>query len=290
MGFMNNIFLRKKDLKSIKVDEKNSVENKSSSKVDVNEPVKNPKLKELLSQFFKNSSSDSMNNVCEEIALNAHFLSVITVSSEPESNGDGTSTFKENSIIQFPLLTSQDGQSCYPAFTDWAELLKWEGLISPKTLILSFDDYAAMVKQNENVVGVVINPFSDVFVLNQQMIEQMNSTKELAKNGVHKIETTKETTVLIGEPNNYPTEMTNAISNYFNTTKTVKRAWLRLMRKGQEQSFLLVVDVSGDYEKLFVKIAAVARPYLNNMYLDMVPYQDGFGKAAVDKAVPFYQR
>lgn len=41
---------------------------------------------------------------------------------------------------------------------------------------------------------------------------------------------------------------------------------------------------------MFGNVAAVARPYLKNMYIDMVPYEDDFGKNAVEGVAPFYEK
>ncbi len=44
------------------------------------------------------------------------------------------------------------------------------------------------------------------------------------------------------EPANYPYALAGAIRVLLKTMHSVKRAWLLLMRKGDEESFLVVVD------------------------------------------------
>jgi hypothetical protein len=189
------------------------------------------------------------------------------------------------------MLTTQDGKSFYPAFTDWGELKKWQSITSPpKTLILSFDDYAAMVLQKEEVEGVVINPFGDNFLMNHQTLTHLKTQKDLNTKVVSQQVITKETKVLLGEPKEYPTEMVQAISDYLKQQPLARRAWLRLMFRDNEQSYLLVVDFSGDKDVLFGAIAGAARPYLNDMYIDMVPYQDSFGRDATEGVNPFYEK
>ncbi len=261
-----------------------------SSGVDVNKPVENPKLKALFEQLQQQQTDELINQVFEEIAVRAHFLSVIMLSEEPQHNDDGTATFRQGSVMQFPMLTTQDGKHFYPAFTDWGELLKWRQIETPKTLILSFDDYATMVLQKEETDGVIINPFGDNFLLDRPLLAHLKTQKDLNTKGVSQQTITKETQVLLGEPKEYPTAMIAAILDFLKRKTEVQRAWLRLMVRDNEQSYLLVVEFSGDKDDLFGGIASVAIPYLKEMYIDMIPYRDGFGKDAVEGVQPFYNR
>ena len=56
--------------------------------VDVNTPLENPKLKALFTQKKAAKSEEEfdsvMNELCGEIVMNAHFLSVVKFSKEPE--------------------------------------------------------------------------------------------------------------------------------------------------------------------------------------------------------------
>lgn len=85
--------------------------------------------------------------------------------------------------------------------------------------------------------------------------------------------------------------MVKALSDYSRKVKEIRSIWLKLMIQDQEQSYLLVVDFTGDRQKIFSGLADVARPYLpSNMYIDMVPYDDDFGRKASQTGKPFYQR
>lgn len=258
--------------------------------VDVNKPVENPNLIALMQEFDRNRTNENTNALLDEIALNAHFLSVIVLSEEPEANVNGTKTFKAGSTIQFPMLTSQDNQTYYPVFTDWMELGKWQGVTSPKTLILTFDDYASMVLQNQDSQGLVINPFGENMRLDRRTIEYVKTRKDINTKGVSQQTVEKETQVQLGEPKDYPEKMVQAISKHLRQHKQVRRVWLRLMKKDGEYSYLLVVDFEGDRREVFSGIADAARPYLDGMYVDMVSLEQDFGKNAVQNVTPFYQR
>ena len=192
--------------------------------------------------------------------------------------------------MQMPMLSSAGGKHFYPVFTDHNELAKWKKMEKPNTLILTFDDYAAFLEKNEQAEGIVINPFSDNFVLNRKLMAHLKTQKDLRTKGVSRNKITKDTKVMVGEPKEYPTEMVEALQAHMKGVPAIERAWLRLMMKDNVQSFLVVVDFAGNREEIFGQIAAVARPHLKNIYLDMIPYQDGFGKKAVENVEPFYQK
>ena len=288
MGILDN-FLGKKDQAEPEETE-SSESNTGYKKVDVNKPLENFRLNVLLKETKENQTETGMNMLFEEIVMNAHFLSVIFLSELPKPNEDGTATFQKNTTMQMPMLSSAGGKHFYPVFTDHNELAKWQKMENPNTLILTFGDYAAFLEKNEQAEGIVINPFSDNFVLNRKLMAHLKAQKDLRTKGVSRNKITKDTKVMVGEPKEYPTEMVEALQAHMKGMPAIERAWLRLMMKDNVQSFLVVVDFAGNREEIFGQIAAVARPYLKNIYLDMIPYQDGFGEKAVENVEPFYQK
>mgnify|MGYP002511431395 CR=1 FL=1 len=176
------------------------------------------------------------------------------------------------------------------AFTE--EIRKWTNCPSNKTAVLGFDNYAEMVLKDdkaEKIEGIAINPFGANYILDRKVIEHIKTKKDVLTKGVAKQKVTKDTQVTLGEPKDYPTEMVEAIKAHLKENAIVKRAWLRLMYKEGEYSYLLVVDFEGDRNNVFGKIADTARPYLGDMYIDMVPFADDFGSRAVEGVEPFYQ-
>lgn len=155
------------------------ISNVAPNTEDVDRPAENPRLKGLLRFAAGNPSEEIMNLVYEEIAMNACFLSAVMLSEEPETNEDGTAKFKEGSVMQLPQLTAPNGAKFQPAFTDWQELEKWEDMKKPKTLLLTFDDYAALVLKNPEIQGVVINPFSENMMMERELLEHLRMKKDM---------------------------------------------------------------------------------------------------------------
>jgi len=262
---------------------------------DVNKPVENPKLSSL---FLELKNADDSRRpqireaIAEEIALNAYLLAIIHMD---ESNSvhkdDGTLELKKGATIEFEMLKAGD-TFFMPVFTDWNELLKCEEYqkrykeYSLQTLIVSFDDMAAITAGQK---GIAVNPFSDNFAIGPQDVMHIKNHKDLVTKGSTEVTMAKDTTVQIGDPANYPTEMVEAIKKYAKKNKAINAIWLKLMTRDGEQSHLAIVDFVGNRKAVFGVIAEAARPYFNGMYLDMVPYADSFGQQAA-KGEPFYRR
>ena len=168
------------------------VTNVAPNIADVDRPIENPRLKGLLRFAAGNPTEEIMNLVYEEIAMNTRFLSVMMLSEEPETNEDGTAKFKEGSVMQLPQLTAPNGAKFQPAFTDWQELEKWEDMKQPKTLLLTFDDYAALVLKNPEIQGVVINPFSENMMMERKILEHLRMKKDMLLKETSKQQTGEE--------------------------------------------------------------------------------------------------
>lgn len=260
---------------------------------DVNKPVENPKLTALLSEL-RNADLPRKQQLCEaiarEVALNACLLAVFqTRDGDIEDRGDGKAVFKKDALLTFPFLTAPDGTEYLPVYTDWNALRACEAYRDAKvnTMVLPFDQMAFYTEENK---GIVVNPYSDHFVISPSNVKQMKQRKEETEKGFSTQRITKEMTVRIGDPANDPVELKAALSRYARQMKSIKAMWLKLMEREAEKSFLLVVDFDGDRNAAFKGIGDAAAPYLGHgMYLDMVPYDQDFGRRAA-AGEPFYRK
>lgn len=265
-------------------------------KVDVNKPVENPELLKFLNELDKtsdeNKRNDLLDNIAREFTLKSNLLSIVKVDDDAiAQKQDGQKYFKQDSTISFVQFKSEDDKVYFPAFTDWNELRKGDSYKNEyvKTLIMSFDDYFALVK--DSGAGVVINPYSHNLAFTNGNLQFMKQRKDMLENGHTEVTAKKDTHVLIGDPKEYPEQMVKAITDYSKTVKDINAIWLKLMVRDEEKSYLLVVDFKGEKQKIFSGIADAARDYLpSNMYIDMVPYDGEFGQSAAKTGKPFYQR
>lgn len=146
---------------------------------DVDSPVENPRLKGLLAGRYDTSLDNIGELIRMEIAERVRFLVLVILDSMPADNGDGTAEFKQKSTMSFPYLTSQEDRNFQPVFTDWQELKRWdpENETGFHTIIMDADDISAMVGNNDVLCGIVVNPFTDNLILEQEQIAEWKKAK-----------------------------------------------------------------------------------------------------------------
>lgn len=250
----------------------------------------NFRLKVLLQEMKENRSDVSTNMVIEEVVMNTRFVTPAYLSEKPELNEDGTVVFTEEIKLRIPAMSDGEGGFFYAMFTDKEEYDQWTGTEKLECITLTFDNYVELIQENEDIAGVVLNPFSDNLVFTRINMLHLKTQKELKTKGVAVHTVTRDMQVMIGEPKEYPRELVEVLKRYLPDVPEVKRVWIRLMLKNNNPSLLLVADLSGNATEIFKELAEVVKPYLKKMYIDMVSYKDEFGRNAVEGAEPFYEQ
>ena len=136
--------------------------------ININKITENQKLKELLKKMYEENNPELENEILEEIIMKVNFLSYV--------NLDETETNFEN--VNFNVLTTDDNKIYLPAFTDLEELAKWGIPSNMDTLTLNFDNYVEIILENENIEGLVINPFSASFILSRGWLKELKDMKK----------------------------------------------------------------------------------------------------------------
>jgi hypothetical protein len=247
--------------------------------VDVNKPVTNPKLVEIMNGFLKEKSAEKEFILIEEITK-ANFLVPIIFQGEIAEG-----VLKKDSIMSFKLITNNSNESFFMAFTDWDELGKWSKE-REQTLIFTYDDLKHMVLKSEDIKGFVINAFNQNFMITPEVMEYFSRRKS-------EVVIKENTKIMLGQPANYPYEMVNALSSFFKKNKEIESAYVFLAHKegDQKPNLLLIIDFTGDKAVLFPRIAAVAQDFLGeDEYIDLIPLDSNFGKDAINDSTPFYKR
>ena len=250
---------------------------------DFNKTISNPALSAALELLHTQNTPEHQNKVLDEIVMRAQFLAPVVL---PEQD-DGAQT----DAIQFQLIAAQDGRTFFPAFTDWGELRKLCGISQQKTVMLTFDNFAAMLASNPQTAGFVVNPLGRSLTLERDFVAHLAKRKQESAGYSHQT-IRKDTKVVFTDPKEYPQALVDAVRLAAAPLAEINKLYLRLMaRQGQSQpSYLIIVEHSGDQDKVFRAIADAARPHLNGKFVDMVPYATDFGKAAAQNAQPFFAR
>lgn len=269
----------------------------------INEPVTNPGLQHAMIGFFQNlyarprtEESKPRLNAMEarmlDEALRAKYLVPMQLNEREPSVPDeqGTKTLRAGTTLQFAQLMAEDDTAWLPAFTDWAEFDKlydrqtWSGNIA------AYDDLLALSARMD---GIVVNAKGISFRINAKSREAIEAYRkardEAGAAGVAERVVPANTRVLLGEPADYPREMIAAVAQYMKGHKQVKEAYLRLMMRGEEKSYLIAVDYEGSRDGLFGGIAAAASPHLSGMPLDLTDMED-WVKESLQGVAPFYKR
>lgn len=259
-----------------------------------NSPVSNPRIKELFAKRGSLTSKEQlvplMNEMAEEIVLRAEFLTLIRLSEEPVLGENGIATMPKGAKISFPLVQAPDGTKFYPVFTDWVELMKMhKGSDTPKSLTLSFDDLAAMIVDERGAEGFVIDPFGGNLIVDRATVQRWREKKQIDATGHANHVIRKDTKVSFIPYKTVPGELCGALVNAAKGIKEISALWIRQVEMDGQRSHMAIVDHSGDRDTVFNALGEAAKPFLDNMALNMIDKSSALGKDATDGIIPLYQ-
>ena len=138
---------------------------------DMNKPVTNPELLSAVERMNRENTRESREAVLDMVITSARFLAPVTILPGEDPEGQDTQ-------IQFQLLTNQEGQPFFPAFTGWEELRKLCGPKNQQTVVLTFDNYAGMVLRDNRAAGFVLDPFGCCLSFDRTMLEHLVQRKQ----------------------------------------------------------------------------------------------------------------
>lgn len=256
---------------------------------DIRGPVANPVLIKLIRDYKQNKEEQVWNRILGEIAMNARFLMPARLPADIKLDSD-VAQMQAGSRLEFIMITNTAGQKFFLAFTDWDELSKWQVVENQQTVVMGFDDYAGLLSRHEDAAGFVINPFSENLTLNRELTQHLKNRKEIILTGHTEQVVEKDTAVGLRVPVPYPERLAEALSAHMKGDKRIKSAYLLQMKREEEESYLCVVDYKGDRREVFDPIADVARPFLEGVFLDLIPLDDDFGRQAAALTEPFFKR
>lgn len=258
-------------------------------------PITNPELVEALKTLHQENTPLNQGRVLDLVLNRAVFLAPAVVTPAPQQPGQPQGP--KRAAIQFQLITTKDGRPFFPAFTDLEELRKLTGERKIQSVALRFDDYVSLVQRNEKACGFVVNPLGLSLTLDRKTVENLAAKKkEVAQvrqqQAAYTQETLeKDTQVMVGDPDQIPQEMLDAVAEMARARSDIRTLWLRQMvRQDGVQSYIIVVDHTGEQSEVFEAIAQTARPHFGTLPVDMIPFGTSFAAAAVEGAQPFFRR
>lgn len=254
---------------------------------------------ESLIEAIVNLKKDPQNKQ-NEIAFVAELRKAVLISPAIIEVKDENGEFKrleadkadpKNTKINFMMLSQKDGKTFLPAFTKLEELTKFREDEKLQTIVTNFDQYLSIICSDEKGPdGFVIDPFGENLIMPRELLMALfNASRKM--NDEHKDQ------FMLGDAKEYPQDLIDSLKDFFEENGTVENAYIRMMRKGNEISFLIVVDYDNCEEKdeavrkeLFDAIAEHAKDFRKGLGISVASIADDFGKQAVENKFPFYTR
>ncbi len=245
------------------------------------ENVNNSKLIELIDKLKEEKSMEAQNKVISEV-LRSRFMCPVILESAPK--GGGKIQVGKETKIQFSIIKTKEEKNFLIAFTSEPEVHKWQKQKTQQSIIYTFEDYAMIICNNENIDGFIIDPMGCNLVFTEEMI------REIKQNITTESVMEKDTQIQLGVPKDYPEDLVRKLKDLFMNISDVKKAYLLLMTKGEELSYLLVIDAQGNAKQYFNTIATASIPFLNNMPLNFVEANTDLGQKIASDFTPFFDK
>ena len=91
---------------------------------------------------------------------------------------------EKDTRISFELIKAKNGELYYPVFTDGEEMLKCDIEKDQHSMIVNFDDLAAILLMPQSgIAGFSINPMSDNLCFRTEMVAAMKRDMEKERKG-----------------------------------------------------------------------------------------------------------
>lgn len=124
--------------------------------------ITNVVLVDAISKMRADENDETRNTVIDEVVMKGRFLMPVKVL-------DGK--------MQFNMVTNDKKENYFLAFTDWEEMKACISGKDQKAMIMVFDDYAMLMKKNNQTAGFVINPYTTNLIFRKDYILELFEEK-----------------------------------------------------------------------------------------------------------------
>lgn len=142
-------------------------------------PVRNPELKKAMEEAKKDSGMENSIRLLNEV-VKARLLIPVSMDKDPQYDRKLEEVVLEKDTrISFELIKAASGDLYYPVFTDGEEMIKCEIEKDQHSMIVNFDDLAAILLMPQSgIAGFAINPMSDNLCFSKEMVASMKRDME----------------------------------------------------------------------------------------------------------------
>lgn len=242
-------------------------------------------------QRVKNEHTDENFNRVAHLVQTAKFACPAEVVEKTEAveKDDGKVALENKKSFRFHVLANSDGKKYLAVFTSPGEIEKGESKFSSSNYVI-MDVVAllsAFTKEDSDLEGVVIDPFSNNFVVPKGIIRNLAETEYFNPKPNEQVK--------ISVPPRFPEGFIDAVRNSLDEDARVKQLFVMILeRQNGAKSLLFVMEPEEEsvegIRDIFRCIADVVAPYTRGMHLMFVPYSESFAKNAVANKLPCYRK
>lgn len=250
--------------------------------------IKNPELRMAVAEWKGNR-----NEVTEEKMIDAlkkaQYIAPAIIEGLPDDIGIGE---KRSAQAKFMLVRDNNGTKFFPAFTEWLEVLKWNNNPDTDSVVVTFDQYAALLlRQNAEARGIVVDPKGMNLMIPAQMFAKAMG---LPVPGQDQQMVTKEVQMKVTENPEYPPKLMTKLKEQLELDEAVGGAYIAQMENRddpKQKSYFIVLDMADINEEarkvILNQIGKICRPYVD-IPIGIIPIQTPAGYQLAKTHEPFY--
>lgn len=224
-----------------------------------------------------------------------NFRSAEKLPAEPDEDAPediGSIVSKNDLSLFLPAYTDPAGNHYMMVYTDWDELCKWPGQKQKQeTVVYTYPEICKIIAKHPGIYsGFVINPYGRNLVISRKAISKILVRLETAA-GIPPRPAKRDDRIFLGDPKIFPLDMAIALKRFLHGRKEAMSAYLMVMMRDSRQSYLIVVDSSGDSSELFSLMADLCEKYLKpGQLVDIIPAASPLGQQAMSGRTPFFAK
>ncbi len=290
--------------KKFPVNNKNNEANKKPENVfpDLN----NEALVKTMEALKKEETRETQSAFIEQAVTARFFAPVDVVDADGNMlTGNGKIDIPPDAKFNFKLIENAKGERYFAVFTDINEFQKWNKKDRVNTIVVVFPQIAQLaLEKTADVSGFVINPMSQNIIFSQEAIshllgamkqfaEMQKANAEAGNNGEAPAAEAPKRELLFGKPNNVPEAVLGAFRKRLIKSPEVKEAYFCMMKDGEQELYLFVIDVDADNDKakaIGEDLCSAAKMFLTKFPIIAAPLNSPFGEGAKKVGEPFYTK
>lgn len=257
-------------------------------------PVDNSALVQAITALHQQNTPENLNAALNTLVRAALLVPVAFAPGTelPKPDAQGRVAIPKDAKFAFPLLSDAEQRKFFMAYTGPQALRAWKTDTPPQTVLLRFDDLAALLQRNPDAAGFVVDPFSGSLRLTREMVQSIQQQRAAQQKPAGAIRPGENVTLV--EPTVLPDELLDPVCAVLAEAPDIAAAYLQLLiRDGGTAGYLVVLDGPAD-RPLLDRVAAAAKPFLQDnpkkMDLSITTSASPLGRQGMHDSEPFYRR